>query len=187
MFNGYGEHVASLYAGMDLAATTDGAAEHRPAPPADLAWSTFGGLRADGLAGLADGFGRAGPRPGQGAGAWLGRMGAAPAAGLAGGDAADAAGAEPGALPPRAWGSGFIYVVAHFAVWVWLDMGFAGARSRQIWSSGPISWSVLPGFLLLVPLAVTSTDGWLRRMGARPGGGCTGWPIPRFCWARCIS
>jgi methionine sulfoxide reductase heme-binding subunit len=45
----------------------------------------------------------------------------------------------------------------------------------------------MAGFLLLVPLAVTSNNWSVRRLGAAPGSGCTGWPIRRRFWAPCTS
>ncbi len=61
--------------------------------------------------------------------------------------------------------AGFAYVVAHFAVWVGLDMGFRWGQVAQDLVKRPYIVVGLAGLLLLVPLAVTSTDGWLRRLG----------------------
>ena len=62
--------------------------------------------------------------------------------------------------------AGFAYVVAHFAVWVGLDMGLRWGQVAQDLVKRPYIVVGLAGLLLLVPLAVTSTDGWLRRLGA---------------------
>ncbi len=61
---------------------------------------------------------------------------------------------------------GFAYVALHLAVWVTLDLQF---RWGEIWTDivkRPYITVGMLGFVLLVPLAVTSTDGAVRRMGA---------------------
>lgn len=61
---------------------------------------------------------------------------------------------------------GFAYVALHLAVWVTLDLQF---RWGEIWTDivkRPYITVGMAGFALLVPLAVTSTDGAVRRMGA---------------------
>jgi sulfoxide reductase heme-binding subunit YedZ len=61
---------------------------------------------------------------------------------------------------------GFAYVAAHFAVWIVLDMGLRWAEVAADLVRRPYIVAGFAAFLLLVPLAVTSTDGWVRRMGA---------------------
>lgn len=62
--------------------------------------------------------------------------------------------------------TGFIYVALHFAVWLALDMGLRwGQIIEDLWKR-PYILIGFAAFLLLVPLAVTSTNGWLRRLGA---------------------
>ena len=59
----------------------------------------------------------------------------------------------------------FYYVALHLLVWLVLDVGDAG----RIWADivkRPYITIGMAGFLLLVPLAVTSTNGWVRRLGA---------------------
>jgi sulfoxide reductase heme-binding subunit YedZ len=61
----------------------------------------------------------------------------------------------------------FGYAVCHFACFVWLDQWFVWADivaeiSDRLWIT--IGFATL---LLLVPLAVTSTNGMVRRLGAR--------------------
>ena len=67
---------------------------------------------------------------------------------------------------------GFTYILVHFLIYVFLD--------RQI-PFDPLAWSEVgkdiakrpyitvgfTGFLLMVPLALTSTKGWIRRLGKR--------------------
>lgn len=61
---------------------------------------------------------------------------------------------------------GFVYAALHLLVWVILDKQFHWAEmGRDILRRPYITVGML-GFVLLVPLAVTSTDGWLRRMGS---------------------
>lgn len=58
----------------------------------------------------------------------------------------------------------FAYVAVHLLAWVWLDMGF---RWSQIAADLVKRWYILLGmaaFLMLVPLAWTSSDGWIRRL-----------------------
>lgn len=61
---------------------------------------------------------------------------------------------------------GFVYVMAHFAVWIALDMGLRwGQIAEDLWKR-PYILVGFAGLLMLIPLAVTSSDGALRRMGA---------------------
>jgi methionine sulfoxide reductase heme-binding subunit len=60
----------------------------------------------------------------------------------------------------------FFYVALHFAVWLALDMGLRwGQITQDLWKR-PYILIGFAAFLLLLPLAVTSTNGWLRRLGA---------------------
>lgn len=61
---------------------------------------------------------------------------------------------------------GFAYIALHFAVWVVLDMGLRWSEVAADLVKRPYILVGLAGFVALVPLAVTSTDGWVRRMGA---------------------
>ncbi len=61
----------------------------------------------------------------------------------------------------------FFYVVLHITSYVWLDMYFAWA---ELWADVLKRVYITVGmgsFLLLLPLAVTSTNGWVKRLGAR--------------------
>ena len=61
----------------------------------------------------------------------------------------------------------FFYGFLHFMTWLWLDKFFdwhemiADVIKRRFITVGML------GFLLLIPLAVTSTAGWIRRMGGK--------------------
>jgi methionine sulfoxide reductase heme-binding subunit len=61
----------------------------------------------------------------------------------------------------------FFYGCLHFMTWLWLDKFFdwhemvADVLKRKFITVGMF------GFLLLIPLAVTSTAGWIRRLGGR--------------------
>lgn len=61
----------------------------------------------------------------------------------------------------------FFYGVLHFVTYVWLDKFFdlhemlADVAKRRFITVG------FTGFLLLIPLALTSTRGWIRRLGGK--------------------
>lgn len=61
----------------------------------------------------------------------------------------------------------FFYVSLHFLTYIWLDKFFdihemlADVAKRRFITVG------FTGFLLLIPLAVTSTAGWIRRLGGK--------------------
>ncbi len=61
----------------------------------------------------------------------------------------------------------FFYVCLHFSTWVGLDRFFnlsdmwADVQKRRFITVG------FAGFVLLIPLAVTSTRGWIRRLGGK--------------------
>jgi methionine sulfoxide reductase heme-binding subunit len=61
----------------------------------------------------------------------------------------------------------FFYACVHLATWSWADTNF---ELRFMWKEIVKHKYILVGmltFLLLVPLAVTSTKGWIRRLGGR--------------------
>lgn len=61
----------------------------------------------------------------------------------------------------------FFYVAVHVATWTWADAGFDPVyMSKEVAKHRYILVGMI-GFLLLVPLAVTSTKGWIRRLGGR--------------------
>jgi methionine sulfoxide reductase heme-binding subunit len=61
----------------------------------------------------------------------------------------------------------FFYVVLHFLTYIWLDKFFdvhamlADIAKRKFITIG------FTGFVLLIPLALTSTSGWIRRLGGK--------------------
>lgn len=61
----------------------------------------------------------------------------------------------------------FFYGVLHFLTYIWLDKFFdlhemlADIAKRRFITVG------LAGFVLLIPLALTSTTGWIRRLGGK--------------------
>lgn len=61
----------------------------------------------------------------------------------------------------------FFYGVLHLITWVWLDKFF---DPQEMWADVVkrrfITMGML-GFLLMVPLAWTSTSGWIRRLGGK--------------------
>ncbi|MEZ5799051.1 MAG: protein-methionine-sulfoxide reductase heme-binding subunit MsrQ [Paracoccaceae bacterium] len=61
---------------------------------------------------------------------------------------------------------GFGYVALHFATWIALDMSLRWAQIAGDLVKRPYIVVGFAALLLLVPLAVTSTNGWLRRLGA---------------------
>ena len=61
----------------------------------------------------------------------------------------------------------FFYVSLHFLLYLGLDQGFALSFILEDVTERPFITSGFLGFLLLVPLAVTSTKGWIRRLGKR--------------------
>lgn len=62
--------------------------------------------------------------------------------------------------------TGFAYAVLHLLVWVVLDKQFHWAEMGRDLLRRPYITVGMAAFALLVPLALTSTDGALRRMGA---------------------
>ncbi len=61
----------------------------------------------------------------------------------------------------------FFYGVLHFTTWLWLDKEFDWAEmiadvvKRRFITVG------FAGFVLMIPLAITSTAGWIRRIGGK--------------------
>jgi len=61
----------------------------------------------------------------------------------------------------------FFYALLHFTTYIWLDKFFDLA---EMWKDVMIRRFITVGFaafLLLIPLAITSTRGWIRRLGGR--------------------
>src|SRR5207237_6622274 len=58
----------------------------------------------------------------------------------------------------------FFYALTHVALYLSLDVGFSGDELMQDLRDKPFILAGLTTFLLLLPLAVTSTDGWMHRL-----------------------
>lgn len=63
----------------------------------------------------------------------------------------------------------FCYIALHFLTWVALDMALDGGQIIQALWKRPYILIGFAAFLGMVPLAVTSTNRWIRRLGP------TGW------------
>ncbi|MDH5547226.1 MAG: sulfoxide reductase heme-binding subunit YedZ [Gammaproteobacteria bacterium] len=61
----------------------------------------------------------------------------------------------------------FFYALIHFSIWLVLDHEFVwGAIIKDIIKRPYITFGFL-SFILMAPLAITSTNGWMRRLGAQ--------------------
>ena len=60
----------------------------------------------------------------------------------------------------------FLYVALHLVAWVWLDMGLRWSEMAADLVKRPYVILGMIGFLVMVPLAATSWNGAIRRMGA---------------------
>jgi sulfoxide reductase heme-binding subunit YedZ len=61
----------------------------------------------------------------------------------------------------------FFYVCLHFTTWVWLDRYFDWRQMLDDIAKRPYITVGFAGFVLLIPLALTSTAGWIRRLGGK--------------------
>jgi len=61
----------------------------------------------------------------------------------------------------------FFYAALHFTTYIWLDKFFALHEMIKDVSKRPFITAGFTAFLLLVPLAVTSSSGWIRRLGGK--------------------
>ena len=61
----------------------------------------------------------------------------------------------------------FFYGVLHFTTYIWLDKFFDVAEMLHDVAKRPFITAGFTAFLLMIPLAVTSTTGWIRRMGGK--------------------
>jgi sulfoxide reductase heme-binding subunit YedZ len=62
---------------------------------------------------------------------------------------------------------GFFYACAHFLIWFVLDKFFDWGEIAKDVVKRPFITAGFTAFVLLIPLAVTSTKGWIRRMGGK--------------------
>ena len=63
----------------------------------------------------------------------------------------------------------FFYACVHLLIYLWLDQLFDWAAIVQDIIKRPFITVGMAAFALLLPLAITSTDGWLRRLKRRWG------------------
>jgi sulfoxide reductase heme-binding subunit YedZ len=61
----------------------------------------------------------------------------------------------------------FFYGCLHFTTYLWLDKGFDFHEIVKDVYKRPFITAGFVGFTAMVPLAVTSTAGWIRRLGGR--------------------
>ena len=61
----------------------------------------------------------------------------------------------------------FFYICCHLATYTSLDLGFDWATVFEDVTERPYITVGFTGFLLLLPLAITSTKGWIKRLGRR--------------------
>jgi sulfoxide reductase heme-binding subunit YedZ len=61
----------------------------------------------------------------------------------------------------------FFYATLHFTTWIALDHSFAWSEMWKDVQKRPFITVGFIGFVLMIPLAVTSTAGWIRRLGGR--------------------
>jgi sulfoxide reductase heme-binding subunit YedZ len=61
----------------------------------------------------------------------------------------------------------FFYGVLHFTTYIWLDKFFDLAEMLHDVVKRPFITAGFTSFLLMIPLALTSTTGWIRRMGGK--------------------
>ena len=61
----------------------------------------------------------------------------------------------------------FFYGLLHFGTWVGLDKFFAWSEMLADVRKRPFITAGFTGFVLMIPLALTSTAGWIRRLGGK--------------------
>lgn len=61
----------------------------------------------------------------------------------------------------------FFYATLHFLTYIWLDKFFDWHEMLKDVAKRPFITVGFSAFVLLIPLAVTSTAGWIRRLGGR--------------------
>ena len=61
----------------------------------------------------------------------------------------------------------FFYGCLHFTTWLWLDRYFNWPEMLKDIAKRPFITVGFAGFVLMIPLAITSTAGWIRRLGGR--------------------
>src|SRR5574340_779571 len=61
----------------------------------------------------------------------------------------------------------FFYGCLHFTTYIWLDQFFDWSSMMKDIEKRPFITVGFTGFALMLPLALTSTQGWIRRLGKR--------------------
>ena len=61
----------------------------------------------------------------------------------------------------------FFYVCLHFTTYLWIDQDFDFPAIWKDIAKRPYITVGFTGFVLLIPLAITSTTGWIRRLGGK--------------------
>src|SRR4029450_12156761 len=61
----------------------------------------------------------------------------------------------------------FFYVCVHFTIYIGVDQFFAFSFILKDVVKRPFITMGFTAFVLMIPLAVTSTKGWIRRLGRR--------------------
>jgi methionine sulfoxide reductase heme-binding subunit len=61
----------------------------------------------------------------------------------------------------------FFYLCLHFSTWIGIDRYFNWAEMLKDVAKRPFITVGFTGFVLMIPLAVTSTAGWIRRLGGK--------------------
>jgi len=61
----------------------------------------------------------------------------------------------------------FFYATLHFLTYIWLDKFFDMHEIVKDVYKRPFITAGFTGFVLMIPLAVTSTKGWIRRLGKK--------------------
>jgi sulfoxide reductase heme-binding subunit YedZ len=64
----------------------------------------------------------------------------------------------------------FFYIALHLVAWVWLDMGLRWSEMAADLVKRPYVILGMAGFVMLLPLALTSTNAAIRRMGPQAWG-----------------
>ena len=59
------------------------------------------------------------------------------------------------------------YACLHFTTWLYLDRNFDWFRILEDLAKRPFITVGFTAFVLMIPLAVTSTTGWIRRLGGK--------------------
>ena len=61
----------------------------------------------------------------------------------------------------------FLYALLHFSTWIGLDQFFNWTAMLHDVRKRPFITAGFTGFVLMIPLALTSTAGWIRRLGGK--------------------